>query len=292
MRLVALIGMLVISGCDGPGVPSSAYDSPGAPYDGAPSPFTLELSTDLLTPKDVDSLRMVTTWRDLTSVLQSELGPAALQLPAPGAAVYGASSGTLGASITVWKGATPFTVARAEAAVPPSGTGVLRISISWLCAGTALEVAPGEIASTCPAGQSCRAGACRSDDRSGEALPEPDPPGTPTPACFDIARCMTGARVAMVNRASCTVAKAAGFLATNFAVVKPANSTGACTASQCLVALNPDAFEGWSDTGSVIALPPAVCAALDDGRASDVIMSDTCPSKTPAASLCNGEGTP
>jgi hypothetical protein len=251
--------------------------------------FEVQLTSDLLVPKDVDSMRAVITSPGPpgTSAFETELGAGSLQLPAGLAAAYGAAAGGFfRAEVTVWKGAQPFTVVRAAAPIPASGKGVLRLAISWLCAGTATETGPGQVASTCPDGQSCRAGSCQADDRSAEVLPEVEPQGS-LDACDDVIGCMADARVAVVDRVSCTIAKDPGFVATNFAVVKPPQTSGACTAGRCLVALNPDAQEGWSDVGSAIALPPALCAALADGRATEVILSAVCPSKWVAARSCD-----
>jgi len=284
--IIALGCVCAVVGCSDAGA-GSVY--PVTIEAGEAHEFEVQLTSDVLIPKDVDSLRAVITSPGLpgTSAFDAELGSASLQLPASLAAVYGgAAGGVFRAEVTVWKGAEPFTVVRAAAPIPASGSGVLRLGISWLCAGTARESAPGQVVSTCPVGQSCRAGACQPDDRSAEVLPAVDAQGA-LDACFDVVGCMADARVALVDRATCTIAKDAGFVATNFAVVKPPQTSGACTAARCLVALNPDAHEGWSDVGSAIALPPALCAALGDGRATEVIQSAACPSKLVAARSCD-----
>jgi hypothetical protein len=287
-RLAVLIGALTASSC-------GSSESPGTEHVvrlSNPS-LSIELTSDLLAPKDVDSVRVVTTWPTGpgTTTFESELGPS-LPLPARLSTVYSSSGDeTVRVEVTAWKGATPFTVVRAFARAPVTGSAAVRLSISWLCAATATEVAPGQIASTCPEGQSCRAGACVSDDRSGEVLPAPIPSGVKLP-CFDAATCMANARSVLVDRATCTIAKPTGFVPSNLAVVKPPQTTGACTSSRCLVVLNPDPIEGWSDDGTAFAIPPAVCAALDDGRALEVIMSDTCATKPAAASTCDDASAP
>jgi hypothetical protein len=267
---------------------------------GTASEITVELTSDMLTPKDVDSVRVVTTWPGGPggSTVESELGPSSLALPARlGSLLIGGtlsapdagSQGIVRAEVTVWKAATPFTVLRGAAPVPRTGKMALRMAISWLCAGTATEVAPGKVASTCPEGQSCRAGTCRGDDRSSEMLPFFDQ-ALPAPSCFDLAKCMANARSAPIDRSTCSMAKPSDFAPTNFAVIKPAQTSGVCTPSQCVVPVNPDPIEGWSDDGATISFPAALCMALADGRASDVIMSDACPTKAADASACDGGG--
>jgi hypothetical protein len=210
----------------------------------------------------------------------AELGPEGLLLPT---VIGGLTAGTsehdrIEASVTAWKGATPFTVMRAVAPLPTTGTAVLRLSLSWLCAGTAQAADGGAVGSTCPEGQSCRAGACRPDDRSDETLPAYDSSGIP--ACFDLESCMAGAQTLSVEASTCTVPAAAAPRITNIAVVLPGGSRGLCTADRCLVPLDADPAEGWSDDGARIALPPAPCAALSAGRARAVIASTACPAKT------------
>ena len=289
IRLAVLIGALGASSCG-----SAESHGPGLVETHSELRLSVELISDLLAPKDVDSIRVVTTWPTGagTSSFERELGPSSLPLPAELAAVYSSSGDeTVRVEVTAWKGATPFTVVRGFARAPATGSAAVRLSISWLCANTATEVAPGQVASACPEGQSCRAGACMSDDRSGEVLPAPMPSGVKLP-CFDAATCMGKARSALVERATCRIAKPTGFVPSNFAVVKPPQTTGACTSSQCLVVLNADPIEGWSDDGTAFTIPPPVCSALNDGRALEVIMSDTCATKPAAASTCDNASAP
>jgi hypothetical protein len=257
------------------------------------SQLDVELTSDLVVPKDADSIRVDVVGLDVVGLFPKlfELGPAGVQLPRTitGEGIIFAASEigkppdrTLDVTVTAWKGASPLTVARATASIPyQPGYRVLRISLSWLCAGMASEVAPGRVASTCPAGQSCRAGVCQSDDRRTEPLPEWDP--LHRPACFDVATCSASGSTVNVDLATCT---AAASDATNFAVVKPAGSEGVCTATSCIAPLRMDPIEGWSVTGGTVSFPPAVCSALAAGRASGVIASNACPTWSPEQRFC------
>jgi hypothetical protein len=252
------------------------------------SRLDVELTTDLEIPKDVDSIAV--TIAGLSTVLY-ELGPAGLRLPARVASEIilfsSAQTGspadkTMDVTLTAWKGAAPFTVSRAVAAIPhQSGERLLRISLSWLCAGTARARAPGQVESTCPPGQSCRAGVCQGNDRTAEPLPLWNPPSQP--ACFDLAKCMASASTLSVDLATCA---APASDATNFAVVKPRNTEGACTASSCVVPLSPDPLEGWQKASGIVSFPAAVCAALASGRATAVTGSSVCPTWSPDQPLC------
>jgi len=257
------------------------------------SRLDIELTSDLVLPKDADSIRVDVAGFDVRGWFPAvfELGPAGLQLPRiiVGEAISFAAGQigkppdhTLDVTVTAWKGASPLTVARAIASIPyQPGYRVLRVSLSWLCAGTASEVAPGDVASTCPTGQSCRAGVCQSNDRRMEPLPEWDS-HTP-PGCFDVLTCSAPGSTVDVDLSTCT---AAAGDATNFAVVKPAASEGVCTATSCIAPLPMDPIEGWRATGGTVTFPPAVCSALAAGRASGVIASSACPTWSPEQRFC------
>jgi hypothetical protein len=257
------------------------------------SQLDVELTSDLTVPKDADSIRVDVIGVEVVGLWPRlfELGPAGLQLPAtiagegiifPADQIGKPPDRTLDVTVTAWKGASPLTVARAIASIPyQPGYRVLRLSLSWLCAGTATEVAPGRVASTCPTGQSCRAGVCHSDDRRVEPLAEWDPLNRPL--CFDVATCTASGSTVDVDLATCTAVQSD---ATNFAVVKPAGSEGVCTATSCIAPLRMDPIEGWSVTGGTVSFPPAVCSALAAGRASGVITSNACPTWSPEQRFC------
>ena len=253
------------------------------------SQLSVELSTDLAILKDVDSISVTVAGPSGTSLY--ELGPAGLQLPDSifmEGIIFAADQTGLppdrkaDVTVTAWKGVAPITVTRAVGVFPyQEGWRVMRMSLSWLCAGTAREVAPGRVESTCPSGQSCRAGVCRSEDRTAETLPVWDPQHRP--ACFDIAKCMASAPSVSVDLATCTVSMVG---ATNFAVVKPPGTQGVCTPNSCLVPLSNDPVEGWTVIDGKVALPPAVCGALNDGRATAVTASSVCPTWSPDQRPC------
>jgi hypothetical protein len=269
--------------------PDVPEQPPGVPAVDLQSRVDVEVTTDLQMPKDVDSIAVKIA--ELREPVLYELGPAGLRLPAQVAseiilfssAVTGTPSDkTMDVTVTAWKGAAPFTVSRAVAAIPyESGERVLRMSLSWLCAGTARAAAPGQVESTCPAGQSCRAGVCQGNDRRAEPLPLWNPPSQP--ACFDVGKCMASASTVSVDIATCT---APAGDATNFAVVKPPNTEGVCTASSCVVPLSADRVEGWQKASGIVSLPAAVCTALAGGRATAVTASNACPTWSPYEPLC------
>jgi hypothetical protein len=254
----------------------------------AQSRLDVELTTDLDIPKDIDSVAV--TVAGLPTVLY-ELGPAGPRLPAQVASeiiIFSSaetgtpSDKTMDVTVVAWKGAAPFTVTRAVATIPHQpGERLLRMSLSWLCAGTARAAAPGRVESTCPAGQSCRAGICQADDRRAEQLPVSIPPSQP--ACFDLGKCLASASTVSVDLATCTVA-ADG--ATNFAVIKPPNTEGACTASSCIVPLSADPVEGWRTADGIVSFPAAICTALASGRATAVAASNARPTWSPDQPLC------
>ena len=141
------------------------------------SQLDVELTSDLVVPKDADSIRVDVVGLDVVGLFPKlfELGPAGVQLPRTitGEGIIFAASEigkppdrTLDVTVTAWKGASPLTVARATASIPyQPGYRVLRISLSWLCAGTASEVASPRLAAgawkTRKSAAPCKVGARR-----------------------------------------------------------------------------------------------------------------------------------
>jgi hypothetical protein len=90
------------------------------------SQLDVELTSDLVVPKDADSIRVDVVGLDVVGLFPKlfELGPAGVQLPRTitGEGIIFAASEigkppdrTLDVTVTAWKGASPLTVARATA---------------------------------------------------------------------------------------------------------------------------------------------------------------------------------
>ena len=93
------------------------------------SQLDVELTSDLVVPKDADSIRVDVVGLDVVGLFPKlfELGPAGVQLPRTitGEGIIFAASEigkppdrTLDVTVTAWKGASPLTVARATASIP------------------------------------------------------------------------------------------------------------------------------------------------------------------------------
>lgn len=158
-------------------------------------------------------------------------------------------------------------------------TKLLRMPLRYGCWG---------FADACPAGESCKAGACAPDLVDPETLPVflmQQVFGARTSGCFDVAKCMAGGvDIPVASLSGCTipVGEASNF---NLAL-KWSRSTG--TASTIV---DEDADEGWERDGAGVRLSPGLCAAVKRGEVTRATWSAACAPKQTLQPPCQ-DGAP
>ena len=256
----------------------------------------LAFDTDMAVPKDVDRISLDITANG-TPIFKYDwdVGPSGLHLPSTFAVVAGSNPSVPARMVLVARQLGRARVLREViATVPTDRTARLPMRIEWLCDGTAVESAPGEVQSTCPSGQTCVAGTCTSVAVDSTTLPtyrSEDVYGGGTGAgdgtCFDTVGCFAqGAEVA-VDLASCTIAEPpAGGNGLNVGLVLPAGGDGICGPRACLIPLDAESPSGWQKSLGRIVLPKAACEKLGGGKIRGVAVSTTCETKTESVPTC------
>lgn len=175
--------------------------------------------------------------------------------------------------------------------VPSDTIASTVMGFEWLCRGFASTV-NNRASSGCPAGQTCRAGACVA------VLPSADDvsPFAPSPACFDLQACFAGAQdITASLDATCALALASSDVASlgtlNVALEPVVGQGGVCDAGptpRCLVGLPRGASSGFTAAEGKLQLPASVCQLLAGGdRIARVWLSRGCPSRPPAQPVCS-----
>ncbi len=291
-RLGSLLALALCVACTSPQKPAGQ--------------LVVSIETDMSLPDQVDTVRVQVLVHGETFLDQSypvgtpddNLIPATLTLVAgrdPSQPVSIRVSG--GQHGGAWR-----TFREVTTTVPADRSAALRMPIQWLCDGTAtMRTTPGvdgrptdELASTCPDGSTCMAGACKQS-----AVPEPQLPdftleaeygGASTPAlgtCFDTLSCMRAGSLVQPD-ADCTVPKPAGSDTLNVALRVPNGGICDATGLTCFVPLNGDSVEGWSlnANGDRIQLPTPACDKLTAGQVTGIYVSSACATKTEAVPPC------
>jgi hypothetical protein len=182
--------------------------------------------------------------------------------------------------------------------VPNDRSALLRMPLQWLCEDMVKSVTMDDgsgvmvthAASSCDDGNTCIQGSCvpnkvNSDDLPSFAAREVFG-GSDNPAggsCFETVACMIkGVPVETSGDGSgdCTIDKPAGAKPLNVALRVAGDGICDSSGTVCFVPLDADSSEGWSESGSQLKLPPAVCKKRQSGQISAVYVSDQCAPKT------------
>ena len=180
--------------------------------------------------------------------------------------------------------------------VPVDSTSFTVTSLEWLCRGFASTVNNRPNAG-CPAGQTCRAGACVAT----QPLADDVSTFAPAPACFDLQGCFAGAQdITASLDATCALSlassdvTAAGTL--NVAIEPVVGQGGLCESGptpRCRIGLPRGVGSGFTVANGKLQLPASVCGLLAGGeRIARVWLSRSCPSRPPAQPVCSPWLTP
>jgi len=271
--------------------------------------LVIAFQTDMALPTQIDNVRVQLTRRggDVLLMDAYSIGGSPNDNPIPGSLVLVAGANPEPITITVAGSKSDLwrTYREIVTTVPRDRVAMLRMPIQWLCNESAqpqvVTVADGKggqvsrVVQTCPDGETCKAGACVSNETDSATLPDFDPMdlygGAEEPeqgACFDVVECM-GAGTAVVPDANCTIERPAG---ENVNVALRVAGGGICNdagpVTTCFVPLDGEDSEGWTTTadGSRIQLPAEVCRRLAERKVLAVQSSTACQTKTPALPPC------
>jgi hypothetical protein len=144
--------------------------------------------------------------------------------------------------------------------------------------------------SKCPAGQTCKAGQCESDQVSADGLVDysADGGGSTALACFDTAACFASSATAVpVDKTTCTF-PGADTPSTNVALIANGNGVPAPPFGD-LAVLDRDSTTGWTPAaGGMLQLAPGICQQINRGvLPATVVVSTSCATKAAAASVCS-----
>jgi hypothetical protein len=224
----------------------------------APSPqgeLLVAFATDMAPPKDLDKINVVVLSGG-KNVYSGAFGPTTgkeIALPATLALLVSDDPARrLDIRVTGDLGAKSRVEASVQTTIPEDRVALLRVPLQYLCSSPNFADDPD---SGCPTGQTCFAGACRSNVIDERALPDyADAEVFGSGRCFDVASCFAGAQPAQIDDADCTL-PAAGDV--NLAIA--AEGDGACGPAGCFVAFDAESEGGWVHEGGRIKLPKSVC---------------------------------
>ncbi len=288
--------------------------------DATPGEVMVEVTSDLQVPQDLSSIQIVVSANGVTQLDQtSALGPDDLQLPATFGVIAGANVApstpakidVIGYRTSASGAPLPQIVNEAVVTIPESGIVLLRMPLDYLCLnqlkanpaasdagsrgdGGGSSAAP--YVPSCPAGETCLAGACVPETVTSGSLPAFAPDevtsgqysaAADTGACFNVATCFARAVAVMPGGAPCSFAVPSGLAAGDLNVAIETSTTsageGTCLSDgACLVPLD-EGPGGWTLSGETVDLPVAVCATR-----AKVVVSGACGSKASATPLCTG----
>jgi probable HAF family extracellular repeat protein len=265
----------------------------------------LALQTDMQLPKDVSSVRILVLVNGAPRFDRTyPVGPEGAKIPATLAIVAGDDPSTpVEIKVLAFRDSEVRTLNRTITTIPESRIALLRVPIEWLCDGFVQDTGDDEYASSCePDGETeraCSAGECRDVVVDSKELPSFKPAdvfggGTADGGglCFPVQRCFDEGFVVTPNAACRVELETEADAPLNFALI-PASGDGACSdeTDTCYVPLDRSTL-GWEELDSpaagrrVFALPPAVCARLDDGSVLRVRGTTACDTKTLATPPC------
>lgn len=287
-RHVASATLVALSCCVAP-LSCSGKEAP------AKGQLMIAVQTDMSIPKDVDTIRVeVTADGDMLFGNSYDVGPSGLRIPATLAVVAGeGKSRPIRIRVMARQAGKLRTLREAVTTVPQDRMATLRMPIQWLCDGQAKELSPGQVESTCPAGENCVAGSCKPVAIDSASLESYTPQaifgggsGAGDGKCFDTVPCFAKGALVAVEMSTCSIAKPAAGTGVNVALVMPAGSAGICGAATCLIPLDANAETGWREEAGRLVLPPAVCERLNAGAVTSVTVTTSCETKTERTPTC------
>ena len=271
----------------------------------------LAIQTDMSLPKDVDQVTIQILSGSTVRFNQSYVaGGGGMLVPATLGIVAGANQN---APVKVRVIARQKGVARvlreAVSTIPQHRSATLRVPIQWLCDGSAKDDpkyagTPADpnnpdparelaVTSSCPDGQTCKAGVCVPVTVGNNELESFDDEAvfgggsaSSDGSCFDTQTCFAAGFGSEVEPVTCSIEKPSGGAGLNVALVKPLGTDGICSADSCLVPLDAESDSGWRSAGSRIVLPHAVCDRMMDGSVLSVAVTTSCATKAVSIPTC------
>lgn len=263
----------------------------------------LALQTDMALPKDVDQVtiqilsqgivRFNHVYRADPSADDRILIPATLGIVAgdnPNAPVT--------VRIIARQNGKARVLREAISTIPTRRSATLRVPIQWLCDGSAVEdpndrLNDDKVSSSCPAGQTCRAGVCVPVTVYTDQLLDYEDGtvfggggGDTAGSCIDTLGCFQNGFGSQVEFSTCSVEKPSGGAGVNVALVKPLGTDGICGQDSCLVPLDGESDAGWRTIANRIVLPRPVCDRILDGTVLGVAVTTSCSTKSEATPTC------
>jgi hypothetical protein len=250
------------------------------------------IQADMPLPKEVDDVRVeVLVDGEIRFANDYPVGKDYLKLPATVAITSENPSAPVTVRVIGKKGTKARTLREAVTTIPTDRLATLRMPIQWLC-DDSVKGDGNDLSSTCDAGQTCHEGSCVDSQVKQTDLPVYDPTqvfgggdetGT-TGSCFDTVPCMLAGVTASVDQ-GCTLQAPNPAVNVNVALRVPTGGICDDGGINCFVPLDQGA-EGWDIDNGVIKLPTAACDRLKDGRVRSIVVSTTCPTKTPKTPTC------
>lgn len=253
--------------------------------------------SDMALPKDLDKLSLRVTQQGQTLLDQeSALGSDALRLPATFEVKATTDASPVMIRAVGYEGGTPRVERDAITPIPSGYVGELRLALNFVCVGTAQLNGDGAVSSTCPDGQTCVNGACKTSN-----VPASDVPPVSTASnadagttdagttdagaaagCFDVAACFDGATAATVDTTLCrvTLPKTTSAATLNLGLEFPVGGPGICSQSACWISLTD-----WTLDGNVVDLPAAVCESASS-QGGVLVVSTACHPQLDTTPVC------
>ncbi len=264
--------------------------------------LVVSVQTDMDLPKDIDKIYIEVAQHGMVYLgNEYAVGPGGQQVPATIGVLAGANPADPVHIRLLGRKAGKLRVLReAITTVPADRVATLRMPIQWLCDGQATEDPANmnaSAASTCPQGQTCVAGSCKTAQVESAKLPTYDPKqifgGAPAPGsggqCLDTVGCFASGAGVAVDMATCSIARPAGGMGINVALVQGPKGAGICGPAACLLPLDANATDGtgWTETpDGRLLLPPAACDRIANGLVGSVAVTTSCATKTQAIPTC------
>jgi len=289
MKFAAYSACLGLFFCAAATLPSCSADA-----EPAKGQLMVVVQTDMPIPKDVDSIRIeISAYGNLLFGNNYGVGPGGLLIPATLAIVAGEEPAVpVHIRLISWQNNTLRTLREAVTTVPKDRIAMLRMPIQWLCDGQAKAMGE-RVVGTCPDGQTCISGQCKSSNVASSELETYSPEavfgggnGKGTGTCFDTVPCFSQGAGVEVDISTCSIAQPASGKGTNVALVMPPDSDGICGPDACLIPLDADSAEGWRVENGRIVLPSAVCERLEEGKIVAVAVTTACETKTSSVPTC------
>ena len=262
----------------------------------------LAMQTDLELPKDVDTVRIeVTAYGKSLFAQNYAVGPGGVKIPATLGIVGDPSSpgSPIEVRVIASQAGTYRVLRDVTTTVPPDRTAILRMPLAWLCWNQVTADSTNTAQSTCPADQTCIAGECVANALDSTELADFDPTqvfggssDASGGACLDTIACFANGVIADVDTSDCSIptptSTGAGL---NVAMIRQPGVPGICSSEACYVPLDEDPQEGWTNTGTKIMLPPAVCNRLTAPATPKlsilgVVVTTSCATKTASVPTC------